>query len=198
MPIWIVAHHAFRNIPCIALFHFLWGFGSILGQCSDLFVVLSVFLWAVFLIFLLSSVRLPFSSPVFFPFFLNFRLLGRVRLGSRLFHCFVRSLVPPFSHACFCRLANRGKAAEESMSGRNGGGLGGPVVAVAEVLPVGYLPPPGKGKGKISEIRYPGGSEYLRATMRYADAVGLSRVEPSFAKIFATRYGPFRCPNLVS
>ena len=26
--------------------------------------------------------------------------------------------------------------------------------------------------------------------MRYADAVGPSRVDPSFAKIFATRYGP--------
>ena len=61
---------------------------------------------------------------------------------------------------------------------------------VAKVLPIGYLPPPGKGKGKISEIRYPGGSEYLRAAVRYEDAVGPSRVEPSFVKIFATRYGP--------
>ena len=26
--------------------------------------------------------------------------------------------------------------------------------------------------------------------MRYADAVGPSRIEPSFAKICATRYGP--------
>ena len=83
-----------------------------------------------------------------------------------------------------------GRSAEESMSGRNGGGLGGPVAAVVGVLPVGYLPPPGKGKGKISEIRYPGGSEYLRAAVRYANAVGPSRVEPSFVKIFATRYGP--------
>ena len=61
---------------------------------------------------------------------------------------------------------------------------------VVGVLPVGYLPSPGKGKGKISEIRYPGGFEYLRATMKHADVVGPSRVEPSFAKIFATRYGP--------
>ena len=38
------------------------------------------------------------------------------------------------------------------MSGQNGSGLGGPVVVVARVFPVGYLPPPGKGKGKISEI----------------------------------------------
>ena len=61
---------------------------------------------------------------------------------------------------------------------------------VVGVLPVDYLPPPGKGKGKIREIRYPSGSEYLRVAMRYADAVGPSRVKPSFAKIFATRYGP--------
>ena len=61
---------------------------------------------------------------------------------------------------------------------------------VVGVLPVSYLPPPGKGKGKISEIRYPCGSEYLRTAVRYADAVGPSRVEPSYAKIFATHYRP--------
>ena len=35
-----------------------------------------------------------------------------------------------------------------------------------------------------------GVTKYLRAAMRYVDAVGASRVEPSFAKTFATRYGP--------
>ena len=45
---------------------------------------------------------------------------------------------------------------------------------VVGVLLVGYIPPIGKGKGKISEIRYPCGSEYLRVTVRYADAVGLN------------------------
>ena len=74
---------------------------------------------------------------------------------------------------------------------------------VAGVLPLGYLPPSSRGKGKISEIRYPYGFEYLRATMRYADAMGPSRVEPLYAKTFATRYGPpygFRiwCPNLLT
>ena len=73
-------------------------------------MVLSVFLGVVFLDFLLSSMRLPFSSPVFFSLFLNFRLLERVGLGSRLFRIFVCSPFPSFSHACFCRLANRGKA----------------------------------------------------------------------------------------
>ena len=37
---------------------------------------------------------------------------------------------------------------------------------VVEVLLVGYLPPLGKGKGKIKEIRYPCGSKYLRAAVR--------------------------------
>ena len=45
-----------------------------------------------------------------------------------------------------------GRSAEEFVSGQNGSGLGGPVFVVARVLPVGYLPPPGKGKGKISKI----------------------------------------------
>ena len=75
-----------------------------------LLVVLSVFLGAVFLVFLLSSARLPFSSPIFFSLFLNFRLLGCVGLGSHLFRSFVHSPFPPFSHACFCRLPTRGKA----------------------------------------------------------------------------------------
>ena len=69
-------------------------------------------------------------------------------------------------------------------------GLGSPAIVVAAVLPIGYLPPLGKGKEKIREIRYPYGFEYLRAAVRYTDAMGPSRVEPSFAKTFATHYGP--------
>ena len=74
---------------------------------------------------------------------------------------------------------------------------------VAKVHLVGYLPPPGKGKGKISEIRYPCGSEYLRVAVRYVDALGPSRVEPSYAKTFATCYGPpsgvrMWCPDLLT
>ena len=83
-----------------------------------------------------------------------------------------------------------GRLTEEPESGQTGSGLGSPATVVAGVLPVGYLPPPGKGKGKISEIRYPCGSEYLRVAVRYADVVGPSRVEPSYAKTFTTRYGP--------
>ena len=47
-----------------------------------------------------------------------------------------------------------------------------------------------KGKGKISEIRYPSGSEYLRVAIQNAEAVGPSRVEPSYGEVFAARYGP--------
>ena len=61
---------------------------------------------------------------------------------------------------------------------------------VVGVFPIGYLSLPGKGKGKISEIRYPCGSKYLRAAVRYADTVGPNRVEPLYAKTFATRYRP--------
>ena len=86
----------------------------------------------------------------------------------------------------FFDLRIEGRLTEESESGRIGDGLGSPAAMVTGVLLVGYLPPPGKGKvkGKISEIRYPCGSEYLRAV------VGPSWVEPSYAKTFATRYGP--------
>ena len=54
------------------------------------------------------------------------------------------------------------------------------------------LSPLGKGKGKISEIRYPSGSEYLRVAIHNAEAVGPSRVEPLYGEIFAAWYGlPF-------
>ena len=50
--------------------------------------------------------------------------------------------------------------------------------------------PLNKGKGKINEIRYPCGSEYLRAAIQNAEVVGLSQVEPLYGEIFAARYGP--------
>ena len=90
----------------------------------------------------------------------------------------------------FVGLSIERRPIEESESGRTGSGIGSPAALVARVLSVGYLPPSGKGKGFISKIRYPRGSEYLRDAVRYADAVGPSQVEPSYAKTFATRYGP--------
>ena len=47
-----------------------------------------------------------------------------------------------------------------------------------------------KGKGKINEIRYPSGSEYLRAVIQNVEVVGPSRVEPLYYEIFAAQYGP--------
>ena len=95
-----------------------------------------------------------------------------------------------FGSSRFVGLLIKGRPVKDSKSGRPGGGLGSLAAMAAEVLPVGYLPLPGKGKEKISEISYLCGSDYLRAVVRYADVVGYSRVEPSFAKTFATRYGP--------
>ena len=86
----------------------------------------------------------------------------------------------------FCRLVMRasvglrieGRLAEESMSGRNGGRLSGLVVAVAGVLPVGYLPPLCKGKGKISEIRYPGCHTPIPGQTRLADSYRVRGARP--------------------
>ena len=103
----------------------------------------------------------------------------------------------------FVSLRIEGWIAEESESGQAGGGLGSPTTVGAEVLPVGYLPSLGKGKGKISEIRYPYGSEYLRATVRYVDAVGPFRVKPLYAKTFTACYRPppvvrIWCPDILT
>ena len=81
-----------------------------------------------------------------------------------------------------------GRPAEGSKSEQVGGGSGGLPAAAVRAPLVGHPPLPDKGKERISEIRYPIGSEYIRAAVRCSDAVGPSRVELSYAKIFATRY----------
>ena len=60
-----------------------------------------------------------------------------------------------------------------------------------------------KGKGKIYEIQYPSGFEYLRAAIQKAEAVGPSHVEPLYDEIFAARYGPpfvvqVWCPDVLT
>ena len=90
-------------------------------------------------------------------------------------------------------------------SGRMGGESDSLDVVVHRVAP-GEPPFPlgkGKGKGKISEIRYPRGSEYLRAIIQNAEVVGPSRVEPLYGEIFAARYGPLFgvqvwCPDVLT
>ena len=96
-----------------------------------------------------------------------------------------------------------GRPAEEYESRWTGGGSGSLAAVVDRAPSAGHPSPPGKGKGKISEIRYPDGSEYLRAAVKYADAVGPSRVEPLCEQTFITRYRPplgiqVWCPNLLT
>ena len=47
-----------------------------------------------------------------------------------------------------------------------------------------------KGKGRINEIKYPQGSEYLKSTVQNALAMGPSRIEPLYGATFARRYRP--------
>ena len=83
-----------------------------------------------------------------------------------------------------------GRLAEESESRRTGGGFGSLASVVDRAPPADHPSLSGKGKGKISEIRYPSSSEYLKAVVKYANAVGPSRVEPLYEKTFVTHYRP--------
>ena len=47
-----------------------------------------------------------------------------------------------------------------------------------------------KGKGRIDEIKYPGGSEYLKSVVQNALAMGPSKVGPLYGATFAMRYRP--------
>ena len=50
--------------------------------------------------------------------------------------------------------------------------------------------PLGKGKGRIDEIKYLVGSEYLKSAVQNALAVGHNIIEPLYGKTFARRYRP--------
>ena len=50
--------------------------------------------------------------------------------------------------------------------------------------------PLNKGKERIDEIKYPGGSEYLKFVVQNALAVGPSKVGPLYGATFARRYRP--------
>ena len=47
-----------------------------------------------------------------------------------------------------------------------------------------------KAKGRIDEIKYPGGSEYLKSAVQNALGVGPSKVGPFYGATFARRYRP--------
>ena len=84
----------------------------------------------------------------------------------------------------------RGRPTEEFELRWTGGGSNSLVAVVDRDPPADQPSPSGKGKRKVSEIRYPSGSEYLKAAVKYSDVVGPSRVEPLYEKIFVTRYRP--------
>ena len=65
---------------------------------------------------------------------------------------------------------------EASSSGRTDGGYNNLVVVVHRAAPRDPPFPLDKGKGKLNEIRFPSGSEYLRATIQKAEAMGPNRV----------------------
>ena len=76
-------------------------------------------------------------------------------------------------------------------------------VVVHRVAPEEPPFPLGNGKGKISEIRYPGSFEYLSAAIRNVETVNPGRVEPLYGEIFAARYGPsfgvqVWCPDVLT
>ena len=50
--------------------------------------------------------------------------------------------------------------------------------------------PLNKGKGRNDEIKYPGGSEYLKSVVQNALAVGPRKVGPLYGATFARRYRP--------
>ena len=58
-----------------------------------------------------------------------------------------------------------GSSTEGSGLGQIGGGSGRPTIVVDRVPSVGPPSPHGKGNGKVSEIKYPGSSAYLRAVV---------------------------------
>ena len=83
-----------------------------------------------------------------------------------------------------------GSSIEEPYLGQIGEGSGRLALVVDRIPPSGPPSLSGRGKNKVSEIKHPGGSNYLRAAVQNAKAMGPSRIEPSFGKAFATRYRP--------
>ena len=67
-----------------------------------------------------------------------------------------------------------------------------PLSAAVEPQNVPEAPPLplGKGKRKISLVKYPKGSDFLNAAVRHAVRVGPNRVGPSYGATFAERYRP--------
>ena len=83
-----------------------------------------------------------------------------------------------------------GDSSAVSGSGRISGASDSLVGVVVRNAPGEPPFPLDKGNGRIDEIKYPGGSEYLKSAMQNALAMGPSRVEPLYGETFARRYRP--------
>ena len=83
-----------------------------------------------------------------------------------------------------------GSSTEGSNLRQIGGGFNHLDIVVERVHLASPSSPHGKGKGKVSKIRYPGGFAYLKAIVQNAEAVGPSQVKLSFGHNFASRYRP--------
>ena len=108
-----------------------------------------------------------------------------------LYHSFDLPYTCPIMHTSYgpnrsSSLRIRGRPAEESESRWTGGGSSSLAVVVNSAPPADHPSPSGKGKGKITEIRYLSGSNYLKVAVKYADVVGPSRVESLYEKTFVT------------
>ena len=75
-------------------------------------------------------------------------------------------------------------------SGRTGGASDPSAGVDLRDAPGEPLFPLNKGKGRIDEIKYPGGSEYPKSAVQNALAVGPSKVGPLYGATFARRYRP--------
>ena len=122
-----------------------------------------------------------------------------------LYHSFDLPYTFPIMHTSFgpnrsSSLRIEGRLVEESESRRTGGGSSSLAVVVDRAPPTDYPSPSGKGKGKISEIRYPSGSEYLKAVVKYADALVLVGSSPFMKKPSLPTIDPllaFKCCALI-
>ena len=97
----------------------------------------------------------------------------------------------------------RSNLAEASSSERTDGESNSLAVVVHRVAPGEHPFPLDKAKGKIKEIWYPSGSEYLRAAIQNAKVMGPSRVKPLYGEIFTAWYGPLFgiqvwCPDVLT
>ena len=93
--------------------------------------------------------------------------------------------------------------AEASSSGQTGGEFDSLAMVVHRVASGEPPFPLDKGKGKINKIWYPRGSEYLRASIQNAEAMGPILVKPLYDEIFTTQYGPpfgiqVWCPDVLT